>query len=194
MKSFLRPVLVALCAFVVAPVAQCTIIIRQDLADLVKNSEAVVRGVVRTTAPGWDVDRRFIWTTTTLDVTESWKGATGTSVSLRELGGEVGTVGMRVAGAPQYKVGEDVLVFLTKDAQGFWRTLGWTQGKFVLGADAVRPGRGLATSNHEHVVAAYFAGDDLRAPNAVEYRAFKARTTAMIDALPKPPAKKDGGK
>jgi hypothetical protein len=192
MRVLLRPLLVALCAAFVAPSAQCTIIIRQDLADLVRQSLAVVRGTVRGGVADWDADRRFIWTTTTLDVAECWKGGVTGALSLRELGGETGGLGMKVAGAPQYAKGEDVLVFLTKDAQGFWRTLGWTQGKFLLGADAARPGRGLATNAHDHVVAPYFRGEDLRAPNAVEYRAFKARVEAMIAALPKPPA--GGGK
>jgi hypothetical protein len=47
MPTFLRPLGVALLAAALAAPAQCTIVVRQDLNDLAKNSEAVVRAVVR---------------------------------------------------------------------------------------------------------------------------------------------------
>lgn len=198
MSTALRPFAVALVAAALAAPAQCTIVVRQDLNDLAKNSEAVVRAVVRGEAAAWDADRRFIWTTTTFDVVETWKGTLAGRASLRELGGEVGTQGMRVVGAPQYAAGEEVVLFLYKDAQGFWRTQGWTQGKFLLAADAERPGRGLAVASHAHVVAGFFKGDDVRGPLGVEVRAFGAKVKELIAAAAKaeakPAPKTEGGK
>jgi hypothetical protein len=122
----LRGALVVYAAFALAPSAPSTILIRQDLADLLKNSEAVVRATIVGGEARWDAERRMIWTTTTFDVTETWKGTTTGRSSLRELGGVVGNVGMRVVGAPQYAAGEDVILFLYRDALGFTRTTGWT--------------------------------------------------------------------
>jgi hypothetical protein len=185
MKTAVRPLLVAGIALLCAAPADCTILIRQDLQDLVRGAESIVRARVVSNAAAWDPDRRFIWTWTTLDVVETWKGPATGRIALRELGGEVGSVGMRVAGTPKYAVGEDVIVFLYRDAQGAQRTLGWTQGRFALGLDADGSGTLTAQASHAHVIdGGLFVPEMRRGPLGVRYAAFKAKTKSLIAALP----------
>ena len=50
------------------------------------------------------------------------------------LGGEWQGVTTRVAGTPEYRPGERVLVFLRRDEHGRYRTYGMAQGKFTIHA------------------------------------------------------------
>jgi hypothetical protein len=187
----LRGALVVYAAFALAPSAPSTILIRQDLADLLKNSEAVVRATIVGGEARWDAERRMIWTTTTFDVTETWKGTTTGRSSLRELGGVVGNVGMRVVGAPQYAAGEDVILFLYRDALGFTRTTGWTQGRLSVSGDPEKPGVALATALHDHVLKDYFVDSATRGALKVELASLK--TAATSKTPPKRLVREDAG-
>ncbi len=49
-----------------------------------------------------------------------------------EPGGVVGTQGMTIAGAVVYQPGDHVLVFLQRMPNGYLRTTGWSQGKYIV--------------------------------------------------------------
>jgi hypothetical protein len=53
-------------------------------------------------------------------------------IVLREIGGQVGDRTEWIYGSPQYRVGEDVLVFLSQHADGSLRTTALAMGKFDL--------------------------------------------------------------
>jgi hypothetical protein len=190
MKTAFRPWLVAGFALLIAAPADCTILIRQDLRDLVRGAEIVVRARVIANQAAWDAERRFIWTWTSLDVVETWKGTASGRIAIREPGGEVGSVGMRVAGTPKYAPGEDVVVFLYRDPQGALRTLGWTQGRFALALDVAGSGALVAHASHGHVLepavktgerwAPFFNAEERRGALGVRYASFKAKTRDLI--------------
>lgn len=180
MKAVARPLAVAAVALFCATPADSTIIIRKDLLDLVRESEAIVLARVVSNTAAWDADRRFIWTWTTLDVVETWKGAAAGRIALREPGGEVGPTGMRVAGTPKYAVGEEVVVFLRRDAHGALRTHGWTQGRFSVAADDAFGGALIARASHPHVLAGRFDEDARRGPLGVDYVAFRSKVRLLV--------------
>ena len=67
-----------LLALVAAP-AGSTILIKKDLAELAREAELVIVARVQANACAWNPEGTLIWTTTTLAVSESWKGtAAGT--------------------------------------------------------------------------------------------------------------------
>ncbi|HYC78950.1 MAG TPA: hypothetical protein VEI02_15090 [Planctomycetota bacterium] len=168
-------------ALLCAAPAQCTILIKQDLKDLTAGAKAVVRAKVLSKTAGWDAERRFIWTTYELAVVDVWKGDVGPRLVLKELGGETGTTGMRVAGAPEYAVGQDVVTFLHVDPLGNWRTLGWTQGKAVVAPDAERPGSHVVITGHPHVFDA-LPKDEVRAPGLATLAGLRAKVVALAKA------------
>src|SRR5262249_38924313 len=57
-------------------------------------------------------------------------------VVLRETGGRVRGHSEWIFGSPEYNVGEEVLVFLTQNADGTLRTTGLSMGKFTIEADS----------------------------------------------------------
>src|SRR5215472_5701615 len=56
-------------------------------------------------------------------------------VVLREAGGQLRGGGEWIFGSPEYRVGEEVLVFLSQNADGTLRTTGMSMGKFSLDRD-----------------------------------------------------------
>src|SRR5215467_37854 len=57
-------------------------------------------------------------------------------VVLRERGGQLRGGGEWIFGSPEYRVGEEVLVFLSQNADGTLRTTGMSMGKFSITLDA----------------------------------------------------------
>lgn len=79
-------------------------------------------------------------TVTELAVEEPIKGslATGRIVTVVELGGVAGDIGLLICGAAEYEPGERALVFLRRQGEvdSRWRTLHMTLGKFDFEVDA----------------------------------------------------------
>jgi hypothetical protein len=111
-------------------------------SDKVRNAPHVVRGTAGSSQADWSVGgdgSRRIYTYTDLKVEEVIKGAqisNGSSILMRELGGEKDGLGMRVAGTAEFKQGEDTVVFLgNKNPDGSYDVFGMMTGKFNVRRD-----------------------------------------------------------
>lgn len=131
--------LVALCLWLAPEQARGTVLVEIPLDDMTFDAEAVVLGEVT----GVDVQMVMRedgslepWTKTTLRVERWLKAGEGQTVTLFERGGAWPGGGMRIAGTPEYRVGERVVVFLWRDPLGRLRTYGMAQGRFVVRAGA----------------------------------------------------------
>jgi hypothetical protein len=100
--------------------------------ELTDQSELIVAGQINRSWADWDSDHKYIWTHYELDVSSALKGNPGVTVVVSEPGGAVGLQEMTIAGAPVYKSGDQVLVFLQRMPNGYLRTTGWGQGKFAI--------------------------------------------------------------
>jgi hypothetical protein len=99
---------------------------------LTDQSDMVVSGRVTRSWSDWDSHHKFIWTHYELAVTDSAKGSPGSTVVLSELGGLVGNQELTVAGTTSYAPGDRVVVFLQRMPNGYLRTTGWGQGKYIV--------------------------------------------------------------
>lgn len=135
--------------------AEATVVLPQDVTALSRNADWILRGVVRNQYSDWDPGRRRIYTFTEIEVQETWHHRDGepqAGLVVRTLGGQVGDIGMNVAGSSQFSPGEEVLLFVRKSerVQGSFHVVGLSQGKFriVPGQDgtlrAVPDAAGLA--------------------------------------------------
>ncbi len=116
----------------------------QTLETLSTKAARVVLARVSNQYAGWDEAHRRIYTWTELEVLETWKGPDQSSVLVKSLGGQVGDVGMRVSGTPEFVPGERVVVFLREVGAEF-AVVGMSQGKFRVVDDvAISDARGLA--------------------------------------------------
>jgi hypothetical protein len=131
-----RRLLAPLCGVVVAlaaAAAPATTMVPMDERALVAGSVGAVRGRVTRIDSAADPASGAIYTYVAIEPAEQVFGAlpSGTLV-LRELGGNVGGRGQWVFGSPEYRLGESVLVFLSRHPDGALRTTGLAQGKFSL--------------------------------------------------------------
>ncbi len=116
--------------------AGATSVPRLSFEQLTDKSEIVVAGQINRSWADWDTEHKYIWTHYELAVSTALKGNPGATVVLSEPGGVVGPRGMSVAGSVVYNPGDQVLVFLQRMPNGYLRTTGWGQGKYLLDKDS----------------------------------------------------------
>lgn len=117
--------------------AQATTFAPRPFEEWVDRAPLVVRGVTGDKHADWyqepEGDSRRIYTYTEFTVSEVLKGQdlqNGQVISLREMGGESGGVGLEVPGSASFKRGEDVVVFLSiRSPDGSYPMHGMMMGK-----------------------------------------------------------------
>jgi hypothetical protein len=140
-----------LCALALAPSgAQATTVRRHlSLIDLLKESETIVHGRVKSVTDGID-SRGIPYTEVTLQVAEALKGQTGAEYTFRQFGllaprkmGD-GRVNLMVTPAAwsTYQKGQEAIYFLRKPAAwtGLRTTAGLSQGQFKVSVGGVSNG------------------------------------------------------
>ena len=148
-----------------------------QLSDLARDAEAIVLGEVRENRCAWNADRTMIWTETRILVEQRWKGAGPTEITLREPGGVIPPVGVKLSIETRYRPGERVLVFLTRDALGQVRTLGAVQGRMEV---ARRHGEDVVLLDRvpRHVFAGLPAREDGALPRTIPLDDLRDRVAA----------------
>lgn len=131
-----RTALAGLLALLSVP-ALATIMVEIPFEEMVVSSQGVVRATVLRSGVQLNISDsgNELTTISTLRVDEWLVGEGGDEILIREIGGETARGGMRIAGTPRYLPGEEVVVFLDRDADGYrryFRTLGLIQGKFTI--------------------------------------------------------------
>jgi hypothetical protein len=106
-------------------------------SDLAARSVAAVTGQVTSIEAAPDAASGGINTYVHLAADEVIFGALSSGpITLREPGGRLRDRSEWIYGSPEYRVGEQVLVFLAENADGTLRTTGMSMGKFSLETDA----------------------------------------------------------
>jgi hypothetical protein len=96
-----------------------------SLEDHIRVSDAVFRGTVVRVESYWSATDGLIYTRTALRVDEAFKGRFPPVVNVVHRGGEVGGIGFRDDLSPQFKVGEERLLFVLRQCDS---TLSAVQG------------------------------------------------------------------
>jgi hypothetical protein len=105
--------------------------------ELVVDSRVILTGRVRSYESAWDEAGSTIWTYVTVEVERVLKGNLDSKVVvLKQMGGEVGLVGMEVFGQPQFEPGGEVLLFLNTASDGTLHTAHCFMGMFKVFRDA----------------------------------------------------------
>jgi len=176
-----------LVALLIACNASATSVPSLTFEELTDHSELIVSGQITRSWADWDSEHKFIWTHYELSVSSVQKGAPGATVELSEPGGVVGDRGMTIAGAVQYTPGDQVTIFLERMPNGYLRTTGWGQGKYVvdktgrLYADASLRGLEVVKAD-QGVKSSPGTGTSLRMLDGITVGELRARVTARVAA------------
>jgi hypothetical protein len=116
--------------------AGATVYVAADLRELTTEARAVALGRVVAMEARWLDDRSGIETLVTLEVEAYAKGDLGRAVTLRVPGGQMGPYRSLMLGAPAFREGEDVVVFLGASGPAIPHLVGLAQGVYRVRADA----------------------------------------------------------
>jgi len=120
-----------------AVVANATTLSRLRFEELANQATAVARLRCLGVESVWENGE--IWTETRFETVELNKGLLPGVVSVRMLGGNIGSLHSRIDGVPTFSPGEEAYVFLWGREGKPFRVLGWSQGTFRIARD-VRTG------------------------------------------------------
>ncbi|MFL5813048.1 MAG: hypothetical protein ACJ763_05680 [Bdellovibrionia bacterium] len=144
-RHFLLPLAASTALFAACPITTpqvwATSFVSRPLPETTQKTPTLVRGKIGSNYSDWvktPEGGRRIYTFYELQVTEVFKGEPkpGSSIQVREIGGEKDGVGLQVAGAAQFSPGEDVVLTLgEKNPDGSYDLRGLMTGKFDIGRD-----------------------------------------------------------
>ena len=138
-----------------ATMASATVVPWMDLNETTAKATVIVLGEVESAESGWSDDGRLIVTRTSVAVERALKGGPRDRVLVETPGGKVGGLAMVASGAPVFRVGERVVLFLEPSgARGSGApggvgagggavphaVVGWNLGRMVVRRDS-RTGR-----------------------------------------------------
>lgn len=115
-------------------VAQSTTLAQLSLAQLVNSAQVVVHAKALGSSCVWRNGE--IWTVTTFRVLENWKGSSAPEIKVWMIGGQINRIMSYVPGAPRFRPGEEVVLFLEPMHTGDLSITAWGEGTFRVRFDA----------------------------------------------------------
>lgn len=100
------------------PTATALTVKRATIEELSTESPVVIHGRVLHSSSRWEGGA--IYTYTEVKVIDLLKGETGSTVTVKQLGGTVGSDGLDIPGAPKMDQGEEVVLFLVDWKDHYW--------------------------------------------------------------------------
>ena len=118
---------------------RATTVLEKSFSALVQEAEVIAVGTVSAIATEWDEDREAPFTLVTFSDVDILKGEADTALTLRLLGGPTpdGSI-LRVAGVPQFTIGERNVLFVTGNDHYAVPLVGIWQGVYRVVFDSTR--------------------------------------------------------
>jgi hypothetical protein len=146
---------------------------------MVSGSQLIVHGRVVDVRSQMVGDRRTIESVVTVSVVQAIKGDPGATVYVRAPGGEVGRYRRFMIGAPSFRPGEEVVLFLTGRPPSIPIPFGLSQGVYRVSRSA--DGRNLIAPPPT-VEGRVVRGDSARQP--IDISAFVRQVRAAMSSPP----------
>ncbi len=131
-------------AALAAVAAQATTLVHLELEELTAAAALVARAKCLESSSQWEGGN--VWTFTTFQVLEMWKGNAPERIIVRLVGGRANGRRVLVEGVPSFLPGEEVVLFLEPSASGGLTVTSWAQGTFRVRRDAAT-GRASVTQD-----------------------------------------------
>jgi hypothetical protein len=117
-----------------AGVARATTLAHMSVEELTAAAQVVARVRCIDNSTRWENGE--IWTLTTFDVIEVWKGHAPARITVRLIGGRAGHLVSTVADVPRFVHGEELILFLESKSHKEFSVTSWAQGTFRIRRDA----------------------------------------------------------
>jgi hypothetical protein len=130
-QKLLILLLISACAVLLLPDASRAVMRKVELPEMVSRAGTIVHGIVLSNESR-EEENGAIYTYTTVSVIEELTGRSSEeTVVVRNMGGTVGSKGLRVTDVPTFEPGEEVILFLEPEPRVEETDLvGWEQGAF----------------------------------------------------------------
>ena len=166
-----------------APALRATVLVPAEFREIVTGSQIIVYGRIGEVRPEWSADRRRIDTIVTVEAASYLKGGPGSTVTFRVPGGTIGRYKNVMVGAPEFRTGEEAVLFLNAQGPSVAHIFGLSQGVFRVRVDG-RSGRRLVIApvllSNGEAAQKVTRGDSARRPLPLETFAATVRA-AMGD-------------
>jgi hypothetical protein len=123
-----------------APALSATVLVPAEFREIVAGSQIIAHARVVEIRPEWVDGRRQIETIVTADVLSYYKGGSARTLSFKVPGGQIGRYRSVMIGAPQFKRGDEAVLFLNGADDPVPHVFGLNQGVFRVRQDR-RTGR-----------------------------------------------------
>jgi hypothetical protein len=138
----MRRVFMLIVLLLVAPPVRATVLLPAEFREIVAGSQIIVYGRVTDVRAEWSDGRRRIDTIVSVQAGTYLKGGPGTVVTFRVPGGQIGRYKNVMVGAPEFRAGDEAVLFLKADGASIAHVFGLSQGVFRVRVDG-RTGRRL---------------------------------------------------
>lgn len=118
-----------------APALSATVLVPAEFREIVAGSHVIAHARVVDIRPQWVEGRRQIETIVTVEVLSYYKGGSERTVSFKVPGGQIGRYRSVMVGAPQFRSGEEAVLFLDGAGQAVPHVFGLNQGVFRVRQD-----------------------------------------------------------
>jgi hypothetical protein len=143
----LAPVLAALC---LPAILSATTVVPPEFPTLVNDSDYIIRAVTRNVTtlkqPGLHGGR--IFTRVELDIVEVIAGTPPANVVLEFLGGRLGDEQLKIEGMPEFKVGDEDILFVSGNGHTICPLYAMMHGRYPVQADAATGKKFVARADH----------------------------------------------
>jgi hypothetical protein len=148
------------------PSLSATVLLPAEFREIVSGSQIIVHGRVSDVRAEWSDGRRRIESLVTIEASSFYRGTPVRSVTFRVPGGQIGRYKSVTVGAPEFRAGDEAVLFLRSQGPAVPQVFGLNQGVFRVRVDA-RSGRRLVT---QPIVTARGAAPETVARGARERR------------------------
>ena len=111
---------------------QASVVRFMPFQEQVSTAEIIVVAQAGSQVSSWDSQQRFIFTETTFQIEQAVKGTASGTVTLRQLGGQVGEIGQSAVGSAVIVPGRKYVLFLEPRTDGSYRIVGFNQGCYPI--------------------------------------------------------------
>lgn len=119
-----------------ASTLSATVVLPAEFSEVVNGSQIIVYGRVAEVRPEWTDGRRRIESVVTVEPSTFLRGTPTATVSFRVPGGQIGRLKSVTVGVPEFKAGEEVVLFLRAQGPAVPQVFGMHQGVFRVKVDA----------------------------------------------------------